>query len=154
MLPGLGLPRVPRLGIVFTLVALAMALVVSLLMRLDPSADGAVVLLPIVILTNTVDRFYAVADESGVRIALMRLAWTVTVALGALWILLQTHWGEWLTAYPEMHALTVAAMILLGKYRGQRLAERPGLGWLLEPRKPAMPAQAGDQPPAQAGPST
>jgi hypothetical protein len=133
MLPDLKLTRIPRLSIVFTLVSLVMALVVSLLIHLDPAVDSTVVLLPIVILTMLVDRFYAVADESGLRVALIRLVWTVVAAVLSLAVLLQAHWGEWLLAFPEVHAITVAVIILLGRYRGRRLAELRWLNWLREP---------------------
>jgi hypothetical protein len=137
LLPGLEMTRVVRLSVVFTLVASVMALVVSLLIQYDPSVDSAVVLLPIVILTTLVDRIYAIADENGPRVALFRLGWTIVAALASLLILLQKHWGEWLLAYPEIHAITVAVIILLGRYRGRRLISLYGLGWLCEPAKPS-----------------
>lgn len=136
LLPDLELSRVPRLSIVFTLVAMFMALVVSLLIHFDPALDSAVVLLPIVILTTLIDRIYAVADESGLRVALFRLGWTIVAAVASLLILLQTYWGEWLLAFPEMHAITVAVIILLGRYRGRRLINLRWLVWLKEPAKP------------------
>ena len=133
LLPGLALAREPRLSIVFTLVAIAMALTVSLLVHFDPLLDGAVVLLPIVILTTLVDRIYAVVDDYGPRVALLRLGWTIAAALISLGILLQAHWGEKLLAFPESHAVTIAAIILLGRYRGRRLADLRLLAWLKEP---------------------
>jgi hypothetical protein len=136
LLPDLELSRVVRLSVVFTLVASVMALVVSLLIQFDPSVDSAVVLLPIVILTTLVDRIYAIADENGPRVALFRLGWTIIAALASLLILLQRHWGEWLLVYPEMHAITLVAILLLGRYRGRRLLSLPGLKWLREPVKP------------------
>lgn len=133
LLPGLALTREPRLSIVFTLVAIAMALTVSLLVHFDPLLDSAVVLLPIVILTTLVDRIYAVADDYGPRVALLRLGWTIAAALISLGILLQAHWGETLLAFPESHAVTIAAIILLGRYRGRHLADLRWLAWLKEP---------------------
>lgn len=135
MLPKLGLSRVPRLSIVFTLVATIMAFVVSLLTHYNPAVDSAVVLLPIVILTMLVDRIYTIADERGPVIALIRLGWTVLAALLSLAILLQSSWGEWLLAYPEAHALTITAIILLGQYKGKRLNSLSGLGWMKEPAR-------------------
>lgn len=132
LLPGLELTRVPRLSIVFTLVASFMALAVSLLIHFDPSVDSSVVLLPIVVLTMVVDRIYAVADEYGLRIAMLRLAWTLAAALVSLLMLSQDHWGEWLLAFPENHAITVAIIILLGRYRGRRLADLRWMSWLGE----------------------
>lgn len=138
LMPELNLARVPRLSIVFTLVAMIMTLVVSLLIYFNPTLDSAVVLLPTVILTMLVDRIYTVADETGLRIALFRLGWTMLAALFSLVILLQSEWGAWLLAYPEMHAITVALIILLGRYQGQRLSDLYGLNWLREPAKPSV----------------
>jgi transglutaminase-like putative cysteine protease len=137
LLPDSHLGRVPRLSVVFTLVAIAMALGVSILeyFRLNPAAGG-VVLLPIVILTGLVDRFYTVADENGLRNALIRLAWTGVVGLGCLVILNQESLGYLLLAYPELHLGTVAAIILLGLYRGKKLMDFTHVTWLME-TKPA-----------------
>jgi hypothetical protein len=136
LLPDILLTRISRLAVVFTLVAIIMALVVSFLVELDPSVDSAVVLLPTVILTMLIDRFYSVADESGLRTALIRLGWTLAAASLAMILLLQDALGTWLVSYPEMHALTIALIILLGQYRGKRLSSLPRLDWLLEPSQP------------------
>ncbi len=153
LLPGLELSRVPRLTVVFTLVAMLMTLVVSLLTYFDPSLDSAVVLLPIVILTTLIDRIYTVADENGLHIALLRLAWAIVAALVSLVILLQSQWGEWLLAYPEVHAVTITVIILLGRYRGKRLTDLRWLEWLREPAKKPVSKQSVsvDQEPGQAG---
>jgi transglutaminase-like putative cysteine protease len=132
-LPNLNLQRAPRLAIVFTLVAVSMAVVVSGIKYFDPRIESSVVLLPTVILTMLVDRIYTVYDESGIRITLVRLLWTVVSALASLVVLLQTHWGVWLVSYPEVHAITLAAIILVGLYNGPKLKDLPGLHWLREP---------------------
>jgi hypothetical protein len=134
-MPDLGLTRVPRLSIVFTLVAMLMALVVSLLTHFDPAIDSAIVLLPIVILTTLVDRIYAVAVESGMRIVTYRLMWIVVAAIVSLAILLQSHWGQLLLAYAEAHAITVAIIILLGEYHGRQLSEFSNMRWMKEPSR-------------------
>lgn len=132
-MPNLNLQRAPRLAIVFTLVAVSMALVVSGIKYFDPRIESSVVLLPTVILTMLVDRIYTVYDESGIRITLVRLLWTIVSALASLVILLQTHWGVWLVSYPEVHAITLAVIILVGLYNGPKLNDLPGLHWLREP---------------------
>jgi hypothetical protein len=132
-MPNLELQRTPRLAIVFTLVALSMAVVVSGIKYFDPGVESSVVLLPTVILTMLVDRIYTVYDESGIRITLARLFWTIVSAVVSLLILVQTHWGVWLVSYPEAHAITMAVIILVGQYNGPRLKDLPGFGWLQEP---------------------
>lgn len=132
-LPNLNLQRTPLLAIVFTLVSISMALVVSGFTYFDPGMDSIVVLLPVVVLTMLVDRIYSVADERGMRTAMVRLYWTIVSAFISLLILWQTDWGLWLVAYPEMHAITLASIIMIGLYQGPKLRDLPILHWLHEP---------------------
>lgn len=132
-MPSLNLQRTPRLAIVFTLVSMFMAIVISGIVYFDPAMDTIVVLLPVVVLTMLVDRIYTVADERGTRVALIRLFWTLVSAGISIAILLQSDWAAWLVTYPEMHAITLAVIILIGLYKGPKLRDLPALGWLHEP---------------------
>lgn len=132
-MPNLNLQRTPRLAIVFTLVVLSMAIVVSGFMYFDPGMDGAVVLLPVVILTMLVDRIYTIADQRGMRTAMIRLFWTAVAAFVSLFVLSQSDWSPWLVAYPEMHAITLAIIIIIGLYQGPKLSGLSALRWLHEP---------------------
>jgi transglutaminase-like putative cysteine protease len=132
-LPNLNLQRTARLAMVFTLVSISMALVMSGFIYFDPGVDSIVVLLPVVVLTMLVDRIYTIADQRGMRTALIRLFWTVVAAFVSLFVLLQADWSIWLVAYPEIHALTLAVIIIIGLYQGPKLSEVPALSWLHEP---------------------
>lgn len=151
-LPNLNLQRTARLAMVFTLVSISMAIIMSGLIYFDPAADSIVVLLPVVVLTMLVDRIYTIADQRGMRTALIRLFWTVVAAFVSLLILLQADWSIWLVAYPEIHALTLAVIIIIGLYQGPKLSEIPVLSWLHEPElrkirqsdKSAQSEQSGD----------
>lgn len=134
-LPGLQLARAPRLTIVFALVALAMALAVSLMAYFDLLTGTQVILLPIVILTSLVDRIYSVADEQGLHSAIIRLLWTGFTAIGCFFILTATWLGEWLVDFPEMHLVTIALILILAAYRGPTLTRFPGLRWLGTPTR-------------------
>jgi hypothetical protein len=153
-MPNLQLQRTPRLAIVFTLVALSMAVVVSGIKYFDPRVESSVVLLPTVILTMLVDRMYTVYDESGLRITLARLLWTVVSAVVSLLILVQTHWGVWLVSYPEAHAITMAVIILVGQYNGPRLKNMPGFSWLQEPARNKRSRKSDKRQSSQSGEST
>ncbi len=144
LLPGLRLAHVPRLSIVFTLVAIGMVLGVSLMAYGDYVAAGLVVLLPIVILTNLVDRVYSVADEDGLRVALVRLAWTAVVGLVCFLVFLNGRLGDALVRYPELHLFTIALIVSIANYRGRRLSNLRMLHWLTEPagRNPRTKAAA------------
>ncbi len=151
-LPNLNLQRTARLAMVFTLVSISMAIIMSGFIYFDPAADSIVVLLPVVVLTMLVDRIYTIADQRGMRTALIRLFWTVVAGFVSLLILLQADWSIWLVAYPEIHALTLAVIIIIGLYQGPKLSEVPALGWLHEPElrktgrsdKAARSRQSGD----------
>lgn len=132
-LPNLNLERTARLSIVFTLVSISMALVMSGFIYFDPSVDSAVVLLPVVVLTMLVDRIYSVADQRGMHTAMIRLMWTAVAAVISFFVLLQSEWSIWLVAYPEIHLVTLAVIILVGLYQGKKLSELPVLSWLHEP---------------------
>lgn len=134
-MPGLNLQRTPRLAIVFTLVAMSMSIVVSGISYFNPAADTTVTLLPLVILTMLVDRIYTIYDERGLQSAITRLFWTVVAAIVSLYVLLQAHWGTLLISYPEVHAITLAVIIMIGLYRGPKLSDLPAFGWLREPTR-------------------
>jgi hypothetical protein len=134
-MPNLGLQRTPRLAIVFTLVAMSMTIVVSGISYFDPAADNTVTLLPLIVLTMLVDRIYTIYDERGLNSAIVRLVWTVLAATVSLFVLMQTHWGTWLVSYPEVHAITLAVIIMIGLYKGPKLKDVPSFGWLQEPSR-------------------
>lgn len=129
----MGLRRTPLLGIVFTLVAISMTFVVSGFMYFDPAMDAIAVLLPVVILTMLVDRIYSIADQRGMRTAMIRLLWTAVAAFLSLLVLLQADWSHWLVAYPELHALTLAAIIFVGRCHCLKISQLTTLLWLHEP---------------------
>ncbi len=135
------LSRTARLAVVFTIIAVAMALGVSAMAHFDFDTSSAVALLPLVILTYLVDRFYVVADESGARAAFTRLLWTLAAAAAVYPILVREDWGQFLLRYPELHLVTAAAIIVVGGWRGPTLAGRKEFSWMKEPTaKPARGA--------------
>ena len=121
MIPAIGLTKTPRLSIVFTLVALSLGLGFSINEFFGIGTSELVVLLPIVVLSSLIDRFYTVADEKGLASAILRLFWTIIISLAIMPIFQQETWGQWVLKYPEIHAFTVAAIILLSQYKGVKL---------------------------------
>jgi len=111
MLPGLRLNRKPRLGLVFTLVALSMAGSVSLMHFFNHFTEGYVVLLPIVVLTSFIDKAYKLADKLGSRTALIRTLWTLVIAFLCFLVFRLENLGQWVLRYPEIHFLSMAAII-------------------------------------------
>lgn len=127
--------RTPRLSIIFTLVAVSMVLGVSILDHFSPVTDGMLILLPIVIITSLVDRFFSAVDLLGYRTAIVRLTWTIILTLVVLPVL-QLNWlGGWLLRYPESHLLTLSLLILISSYPFGKHKLPVSLGWLIEPKK-------------------
>ena len=129
--------RAPRLTIVFTLVAVAMILGVSILDYYQLSSSGHVVLLPIVILTTLVDRIYTTTDERGLHTAMVRLGWTLAVALVCLGIVKQEWLGHLILQYPESQLITIALILLLSTYKGRNFLDHFPIKGLIEPEPEA-----------------
>jgi hypothetical protein len=123
VLDRLRLLLVARLSVVVTLVVLSLAFAVSVLdyYRLTPAAQT--VLLPMVIMTMTIERFYVSSEEDGLPYALMVLAGTFAVALCCFVVLRWEKLGALLLRFPEGELFIVAALILLGRYTGYRLTD-------------------------------
>lgn len=119
----LKLLMVPRLGFMLTLVVVCLVFTISALdyFRLTPSAQA--VLLPMVILTMTIERFYLTSEEDGPGFALQLLLGTVLVAFCCYLTLRWRAVGRLVFTFPEIHCFTLAAMVLLGRYTGYRLSE-------------------------------
>jgi hypothetical protein len=135
LLPGLKLMRVPRLSIVFTLVAFIMTFTLSAMEHFNFTPAGHVVLLPLVVLTTIIDRVYTLADENGMHIALLRLFWTIVVAVCCIMVFRWESFGRLLLVYPELHFSTLAFMLLFGLYNAPKLTEISPFHLLTENRK-------------------
>jgi hypothetical protein len=114
---------VPRLGIILTLVVLLMVFSVSVMNYKQWAPTAETVLLPMVILTNLVERFYVTTEEDSVHFAFQLLVTTVIVAFFIYLLLGWKTVGLKLLQYPELHFFTVAALVLIGRYTGYRLME-------------------------------
>jgi hypothetical protein len=122
-LDSLKLLLVPRLGIILTLVVLLMVFSVSAMQQFQTAPPGETVLLPMVILTMLVERFFITTEEDSHRFALQLLLATAVLAILVYWLL---HWktvAQVLLIYPELHCFTIAALVLIGRYTGYRWTE-------------------------------
>jgi hypothetical protein len=119
----LKLLMVPRLSVMLTLVVLTMVFGVSLMDYLHWTTSTEAVLLPMVILTMTVERYYLTTEEDGPKFAFQLLAGTLLLAFLCYLVLRWDAVGQVLLKYPELHFFTIAILILLGRYTGYRLTE-------------------------------
>lgn len=123
LLDRLKLLLVPRLSIILTLVVVCLVLAVSFLdyLGLTPGADA--VLLPMVILTMTIERFYVSTEEDGLSSSVQVLLGTLLVGVCCYFVLNGQRVGRVLLEYPELHFFSLAVLVLLGRYTGYRLTE-------------------------------
>lgn len=129
------LTRVARLAVVLTLVALGIGASASVMEYFEVDFGGQLVLLPIVILASLVDRFYTVFDEKGLHTAVVRLGWTLVLTALCIPIVQYEALGHVMVRYPELHLVTLAAILALNLYGRRRLSQLPGFAWLNWPER-------------------
>lgn len=141
------LSRTPRLAIIFTLIAIIMALAVSVLSYFDINQEGKIILLPIIILTTLVDNLYRTIEDRGIKIAMRRMAWTIIITLFCLPVIQFETLGHVLLQYPEIHLSTLALFLWISAYKGKTLINLPVLKLLAEPEsgKPGRKRSSEDE---------
>ncbi len=123
LLDALKLLMLPRLSIMLTLVVLCIVYGISTLAYLQATPGTQAILLPMVILTMLVERFYLTTQEDGVATAVQHLAGTAIVGFCCYLVLCWDAVAELLLLYPEAHFFTVALLVLIGRYTGYQLFE-------------------------------
>ncbi|MFT6177761.1 MAG: transglutaminase-like putative cysteine protease [Akkermansiaceae bacterium] len=113
----------PRLSIMLTLVVLCIVFGISALEYLQITPGSQAVLLPMVILTMLIERFYLTTQEDGMRVALQHLGGTFLVGFCCYLLFRWETAAALLLAYPEAHLFTIALLVLLGRYTGYQLLE-------------------------------
>lgn len=119
----LHLLMVPRSSIVLTIIILCVVFGVSMIDYMAPTSGVRAVLLPLVILTILIERFFVTAEEDGTTFAIQLVVGTFVVAAFCYLILSWEEIGQILLIYPELHFFTIAAFIWIGRYSGYRLVE-------------------------------
>jgi len=123
LLEKLHLLMVPRLSIVLTIIILCVVFAVSLLNYWWPGQTAQSVLIPLVILTILIERFYVTSEEDSTSYAVQLVLGTVVVAAFCYLLLRWDYVGQLVLVYPEIHFFTIAAFIVIGRYSGYRLTE-------------------------------
>jgi hypothetical protein len=114
---------VPRLSVILTLVIICITLFALVGNKLGLREFMAVGLLPFVILTMTIERFFVITEESGAREALRTAAGSAGVAVITYGILELEPLQLTFFVYPELLFAVAAVQVLLGRYTGYRLLE-------------------------------
>ena len=114
---------VPRLSVILTLVILCIIFFALLGNKFGLREFMAVGLLPFVILTMTIERFFVIVEESGAREALWTAVGSAGVAVITYKILQLEPLQLTFFVYPELLFVIAAIQVLLGRYTGYRLLE-------------------------------
>lgn len=119
----LQLLMVPRLSIILTTIILCVVFGVSALDYLNLTPSAKAVLLPLVIVTVLIERFYVTTEEDGVGYSLQLIAGTIAVGAVCFTVLSWKEVGDLILVYPEIHLITIALFIAIGRYAGYRIVE-------------------------------
>jgi hypothetical protein len=114
---------VPRLSVILTLVIVCITIFALIGNKLDLREFMAVGLLPFVILTMTIERFFVIIEEVGLREGLWTAVGSAGVAVITYWILQLEPLQLTFFVYPELLFAVAAVQVLVGRYTGYRLLE-------------------------------
>jgi len=119
----LRLVLVPRLSVILTLVIVCITISALIGNKLGLREFMAVGLLPFVILTMTIERFFVILEEAGPREGIWTVAGSAGVAMITYEILQIEPLQLTFFVYPELLLAVAALQVLLGRYTGYRLLE-------------------------------
>jgi hypothetical protein len=114
---------VPRLSVILTLVIIFFTVFALIGSKFGLRELMAVGLLPFVILTMTIERFFVITEEAGAREALWTAAGSAAVATITHEIIHLEPLQLTFFVYPELLFAVAAVQVLLGRYTGYRLSE-------------------------------
>jgi hypothetical protein len=114
---------VPRLSVILTLVIIFFTVFALIGNKVGLRELMAVGLLPFVILTMTIERFFIIIEEAGAREGLWTAAGSAAVATITHEIIHFEPLQLTFFVYPELLFAVAAVQVLLGRYTGYRLSE-------------------------------
>ncbi len=114
---------VPRLSVMLTLVITCFIIFALIGNKFELKAFMAIGLLPFVILTMAIERFFVIVEEEGMREGLRTAAGSAAVATITYGIIQFEPLQLTFFVYPELLLVVMAAQVLLGRYTGYRLSE-------------------------------
>ncbi len=123
VLDRLRLLLVPRMSVLLTLVIASFTVVALVGSKLGVREFMAVGLLPFVILTMVIERFFVLIEEAGVKEGVRTVLGSALVAFLTFEIISWEPLQLTFFLYPELLAAVSAFQILVGQYSGYRLSE-------------------------------
>lgn len=114
---------VPRLSVILTFVIASFIIFALAGNKLDLKEFMAIGLLPFVILTMAIERFFIIIEEEGTKKGLITAAGSAAVATITYGIIQYEPLQITFFVYPELLLIVMACQVLLGRYTGYRLSE-------------------------------
>lgn len=114
---------VPRLSFLLTLVILIIAGVMVVAENLGLHRAVTTAAFPIVILTMTIERLAIAMQEEGPENTAKLVLGTLLVAITGYWVIANDQLQHFVFTFPEVHLVTLALLLVLGRYTGYRLSE-------------------------------
>ncbi|MCG6943066.1 MAG: inactive transglutaminase family protein [Thiohalocapsa sp.] len=134
MLTQLRLLLVPRLAAILVVVVCLMLSITLLSYRLGVEQGLSIALLPMVILTMTIERMSIVWEERGFLETAKETIGSLFVAICGFFVMNEPHLMHLMFYFPELLLVVLAALLLLGAYSGYRLTELFRFGALARAR--------------------
>jgi hypothetical protein len=114
---------IPRMSVLVTLVIFCFVILAIAGNRYGIRQVMAVGLLPFVILTMTIERFFVVVEEHSIKEALLMAAGSAVVSIITYFIIQWEVLQITFFVYPELLLFIMGLQILAGRYTGYRLSE-------------------------------
>ncbi len=114
---------IPRMSVLVTLVIFCFVILALIGNKAGIRQLMAVGLLPFVILTMTIERFFVVVEEHGAKTALQTALGSAIVSVIAFLILQWEILQITFFVYPELLLFVMGLQILVGRYTGYRISE-------------------------------
>ena len=119
----LQLLMVPRLTAILVVVVGCIYLLSILAFMTGMQSGLSMSLFPIVILTMMIERVSITIEESGLRDAMVASAGSLFVAVVSYFVMTNHYVIYWISTFPELLLIVLAACLLLGRYNGYKLME-------------------------------
>ena len=123
MLDHYHLLQVPRTSVLLSMVVLLLLATVLVANQQDLSFTHYFSLVPIVILTGMIERFWTLETEDGTTSSFKTLLQTMVIAALISLVASRHFLVNHLMHYPETIGLVMAAQLVIGRYTGYRLSE-------------------------------
>lgn len=122
-LENLKLLAIPRLGSILAIVILIILFISIIFNELHIANPAALSLFPLVIITMTIERMAVLWEERGASASIYQCIGSL-IAASITYLIINQHYLKHLFfVFPELLFVTIALILLIGKYRGFRLSE-------------------------------